>query len=97
MNLFVLFLLGTLIALLLIYWYSRKNESFGDGIALLCLLISRPLIVVHDKLKEHFPEPTQVLDEKVGQDDAQKSGKKETMHRKVNEIVGDVIGALVGS
>jgi hypothetical protein len=75
--------------LLLIYWCSLKNEAFGDGIALLCLLVSRPFIVVQDKLKEYHPEPTKAEDEK--------SDTVETARRKANDIVGDMIGAFVGS
>jgi hypothetical protein len=56
-------------------------------VALICLLISRPLIVVQDKLKEHFPEPTKVVDDKIEQDDTKKSGKNESPRRKVNETL----------
>ncbi len=95
MNLFILLAIGVVLALLLSYWYSRKNEAFGDGIALLCLLIARPFIVVHDKLKGHFPEPAKD-EETSDQKEVEKSGKNDALHQKVNEIIGDVIGAGIG-
>ena len=97
MNIVLLLVFGSLLALMLGYWFSRKNEGFGDGIALLCLLIARPLIVVQDKLKEHFPEPAKDVDDKNEQDDTKKRGKNEPQRRKVNETVGDVIAGCIGS
>lgn len=88
MTLFLLLALGVALLLLLIYWYSLKNEAFGNGIALLCLLISRPFLVLQDKLKEHHPDPTNAGDEKMA--------INEELHRKANTIVGDVIDAGVG-
>jgi len=94
MNIVVLLILGILLALLLIYWYSRKNEGFGDGIALICILVSRPFIVLHDKLKEHTPEPTKAEDEKSEKVEAV---AVPSVHRKVNAIVGDEIAGCIGA
>src|SRR6266849_1118738 len=81
-----------LILILLIYWFSLGHENFGNGIALLCLLVASPCISAHDSFKELHTNARNLLPKPQTQGNGDK-----TLHRKAFEVIADMVEGCVGS
>ncbi len=104
MLILIIIAIGLPVAYLLLYWYSRRNSGFGDGIAHLCALVASPCNAVHDDLmavfayvRDHLPRPKKVKQEELEEEKEENKEKVDTLHRKAYGEICDMVTAFVGS